>query len=87
MYVAATQWILGIRPTYRGLQIAPVIPQDWPGFTAKRLWRGVNYYITVKRAGAGNSVSLRVNGKAVDGNIVPLPENGHKEVVVEVMIT
>ncbi|MEA3348993.1 MAG: glycosyl transferase, partial [Chloroflexota bacterium] len=28
-YVAITQWILGVRPTYEGLKIAPVIPSDW----------------------------------------------------------
>ncbi len=33
-YVTITQWILGIRPAWDGLQIAPVIPADWPGFTA-----------------------------------------------------
>ena len=40
-YVAGTQWILGIRPTYRGLQIAPALPAEWPGFSATRLFRGV----------------------------------------------
>ncbi len=39
-YVAITQWILGIRPTYDGLMVAPVIPADWPGFSAVRLFRG-----------------------------------------------
>ena len=27
-YVAGTQWILGIRPTYQGLEIAPVDPAE-----------------------------------------------------------
>ena len=31
-YVAITQWILGIRPTLDGLQIAPVLPAGWDGF-------------------------------------------------------
>ena len=35
-YAAITQWILGIRPEHTGLRIAPVIPQNWPGFTATR---------------------------------------------------
>ncbi len=39
-YVAITQWILGIRPSYEGLRIAPVVPNDWSGFTATRLFRG-----------------------------------------------
>ena len=86
-YVAITQWILGIRPTYAGLQIAPVIPSDWPGFKATRVFRDVTYYISVERAGKGNTVSLTVDGKPVEGNIVPLPPTGQTEVRVEVMLT
>jgi len=85
-YVAITQWILGIRPTYTGLEIAPVIPQDWPGFTATRIFRGVTYQIQVKRVGKGNQVSLTVDGVAVDGNVVPVAENGRSQVNVQVTL-
>jgi cellobiose phosphorylase len=71
-YVAITQWILGIRPTYQGLQVAPVIPQHWEGFEAHRIYRGVEYKIVVKREGPGNNVQMSVDGVAVSGNIVPL---------------
>ena len=53
-YYAIAQWILGIRPTYDGLEIAPVIPTDWPGFTATRIFRGVTYKIAIERKGDGN---------------------------------
>jgi cellobiose phosphorylase len=86
-YVAITQWILGIRPTFEGLQIAPVIPADWPGFTATRVFRGVTYHITVKRKGAGNTASLVVDGQPVAGNVVPLPPEGTTGVTVEVALT
>jgi cellobiose phosphorylase len=86
-YVAITQWILGIRPTYTGLQIAPVIPSDWPGFKATRVFRDVTYHISVERAGEGNTVSLTVDGKPVEGNVVPLPPTDQTEVRVEVMLT
>lgn len=79
-FVAITQWILGIRPAFDGLQIAPVMPRDWSGFTSTRMYRGVKYYIDVKRTGEGNCVALTVDGKAVEGNIVPL--DGKKEVKV-----
>ena len=72
-YVAISQWILGIRPDYDGLKIAPVIPESWPGFTATRVFRGVTYRVTVRRAGPGNSVSLRVDGQPVPGNVDPAP--------------
>jgi cellobiose phosphorylase len=74
-YVAITQYILGIRPMFDGLQIAPVIPREWKAFRATRVFRGVTYDITVERAGKGNAVSLVVNGKPIDGNVVPLPKD------------
>ncbi|MBK8032869.1 MAG: glycosyl transferase [Chloroflexi bacterium] len=71
-YAAITQWILGIRPTFEGLQIAPVVPTAWSGFTATRKYRGVTYHITVRRAGPGNTVALAVDGTPVEGSIIPL---------------
>ncbi len=85
-YVAATQWILGIRPTFKGLQIAPVLPSEWPGFTARRMFRGVNYHIVVERVGPGNTVALIVDGKPVEGNIVPLPAGGTASVNVKALL-
>jgi cellobiose phosphorylase len=82
-YVTISQWILGIRPTYQGLQIAPVIPTGWPGFTATRIFRGVTYQITVRREGPGNEVSLVVDGRPLPGDIVPLPLAGTVAVSVE----
>lgn len=81
-YVAITQWILGIRPTYEGLQIAPVIPSAWEGFSAVRRFRGVRYEIQVKRKGAGNEVRLEVDGKSIDGNIIPFPAEDSRTIQV-----
>jgi len=86
-YVAITQWILGVRPTFEGLKITPVIPADWEGFTLKRVFRGVTYHIQVKHRGPGNAVSLKVDRQPIPGDIVPLPENGAKAVEVEVTLT
>ncbi len=86
-YVAATQWLLGIRPTFKGLQIAPVIPEQWPGFSATRIFRGVRYRITAERAGAGNAIALIVNGKPIDGNIIPFPADNTKIVRIHGTLT
>jgi cellobiose phosphorylase len=86
-YVAITQWLLGIRPTYQGLRIAPVIPASWSHFTVTRAYRGVTYHISVRRAGPGNAVSLAVDGQPVAGNIVPLPPAGTTDVTVEAVLT
>jgi cellobiose phosphorylase len=86
MYVAGTQWILGVRPTYKGLQIAPVIPDRWRGFKATRVFRGVRYVIEVKRVRKGNAVRLTVDGRQVAGSVVPFAAAGTKEVKVEVRL-
>lgn len=85
-YVAGTQWILGIRPTYRGLEVAPTIPESWPGFQATRIFRGVRYEIVVARQGKGRGVALTVDGKPIAGSIVPLPPAGTQQVKVEVAL-
>lgn len=84
-YVAITQYILGIRPTYTGLEVAPVVPSSWTGFTATRQFRGVTYNIKVERKGPGNQVSLTVNGAAVPGKVIPLPTGG--ETAINVVVT
>jgi cellobiose phosphorylase len=85
-YVAITQWILGIRPTYDGLQVAPVIPSAWKNFEVARMYQGVRYVILVERKGTGNQVKLEVDGKTIEGNIIPIPVNGTKEVRVHVTL-
>jgi cellobiose phosphorylase len=85
-YVAITQWILGIRPTFDGLQVAPVMPSTWNGFEAIRYYRGVRYSICVERVGAGNDLCLEVDGKAVDGTVIPLPPSGTQDVRVTAIV-
>jgi cellobiose phosphorylase len=81
-YCAITQWMLGIRAAHEGLQIAPVIPAKWRGFKATRRFRGVTFEIEIERAGAGNDVALTVDGVRLEGNTVPLPDDGRKLVLV-----
>ena len=85
-YVAITQWILGIRPTYQGLMIQPVVPESWSGFEVQRKFRGVQYVIEVVRKGPGNAVELIVNGLPVEGNIIPLPQRDTDKVDVKVIL-
>jgi len=73
MYVAATQWILGLRPEIGGLRIDPCIPRAWSGFTAVRRFRGVTYTITVanpQKVSKGVA-QMHVDGVPVAGNLLP----------------
>ena len=46
-YYAATQYLLGIRPTFTGLRVDPCIPGEWKEFSVVRKWRGSTYHIHV----------------------------------------
>jgi cellobiose phosphorylase len=92
-YVAITQWILGIRPELDGLRVEPVIPAEWPGFTATRRFRGATYEITVRRADSSSTdsssaeapCSLVVDGHPIEGTLLPLAAPG-STVRVELVI-
>lgn len=76
-YYAITQFILGIKPDYNGLEINPCIPVDWKGFEVARKFRDATYLIDIKNSGVNRGVkSITVNGKALSGNIIPLQPAG-----------
>ncbi len=77
-FVALTQWILGIRPDHDGLRVDPCLPREWEGFAAIRRFRDATYRISVRKpAGSiGRVTSLLVDGRPVDGNVVPSAEPG-----------
>jgi cellobiose phosphorylase len=85
-YVAITQWILGIRPAYNGLRVAPVLPAAWKDCKVTRKFRGTAYNIHVQRAGEGNELALMVDGVPVTGDVIPLALPGSKVVHVEVTV-
>ena len=73
-FVAISQYILGIRPDYDGIIVDPCIPSSWKEFNVTRVFQGVTYEINVKNPdnkckGIG---SLKVDGKEIQGNIIPL---------------
>jgi cellobiose phosphorylase len=86
-YYAIVQWILGIRTSLCGLEIAPVIPKKWPGFRATRKFRGVSYNIDVTRKGEGNEVAMVVDGVPVHGNLVAPPTDARTDVTVQVTLS
>jgi len=75
MYRVGYDHILGIKPTYEGLVIDPVVPGDWKGFRAERVFRGARYIIEVGNPDGVESgvASISVDGRRVSGPIVPRP--------------
>lgn len=43
MYIAVTQFILGVRPTFDGLKVNPCLPESWKSASVTRYFRGKEY--------------------------------------------
>ncbi|MBN2737664.1 MAG: glycosyl transferase [Spirochaetales bacterium] len=86
-YQAGTKYILGIRPDYEGLIIDPCIPDNWPGFSATRYFRGTKYSIQVTNPDkqCKGVKSIHVNGKKIKGQIIPWNDD-QKETIVNVLM-
>lgn len=77
-FIAISQYILGIKPEYDGLQIDPAIPTSWDGYKVTREFRGDIYKITIKNPNHVSTgvASLVVDGNEVTGNIIPYVGDG-----------
>lgn len=87
MYCTGVMHILGIKPTYEGLQIDPCIPSAWDGFRVQRMFRRTMYKITVNNPEhiSKGVKSLLVDGQEISGNVVPIypeDETHHIEVIL-----
>jgi cellobiose phosphorylase len=82
--VAASQYILGIRPEYDGLTVDPCIPCAWDGFRAKREFRGAVYHIEVKNPAHVNCGVKRILLNGTEVAKIPVQQEGSNvNVVVE----
>ena len=81
-----SQYILGIQPTLDGLKVDPCIPHTLGGFTVTRRYRGATYHIAVDNTAAVQYgvKSVAVDGKPIEGSLLPLAPEG---AVVEVQVT
>jgi cellobiose phosphorylase len=86
-FTAISQWILGIRPDYDGLRIDPCIPAEWSGFTVRRKFRGSVYVIRIANPSHVQKgiKSITVDGKPIEGNILPVFGDGLEHEVHAVM--
>ena len=86
-FVAVSQYILGVIPDWDGLKIDPSIPHEWDGFTISRQFRGATYDVTVKNPNhvCKGVVSVTVDGKAIEGNVLPVFADGKNHAVEVVM--
>ncbi len=71
--VGCVEGILGMRPDFYGLKIAPSVPKSWEYFEIDKDFRGNHLHIVVKNPGHAESGCRRltVNGKEMKGNYIP----------------
>ena len=73
-YLAATQYILGIRPELEGLRVDPCIPSGWDGFKVIRKFRGNFIHIEVHNPDhVCKGVRLmKIDGLEVEQNLIEM---------------
>ena len=77
-YQAATQYILGVRPSHEGLIIDPCVPKAWDQFMVVRKFRGATYRIQIRNPEqvCKGIAELKVDGVPIEGNCVPPAPSG-----------
>lgn len=78
-----TDYFLGIKPVYDGLMIDPCIPENWESFRVIRKFRGAIYEIDfeIENGGKGDVISIELDGKSIEGNVIPPLSDGKTHVV------
>ena len=86
-FVNVSQYILGITPDWNGLKVNPCIPSWLGNFSIHRTFRNAEYDIQVENPGRVEKgiVSMTVDGKTVEGCIIPF-EEGKKHYDVKVVM-
>ncbi len=71
--VGCVEGIMGMRPDFGGLRIAPSIPSDWKGFSIEKTFRGKKLKITVENPNRKESgcSEFYVNGEKFADNYIP----------------
>ncbi|WP_346862207.1 GH36-type glycosyl hydrolase domain-containing protein [uncultured Draconibacterium sp.] len=86
-FYTISQYILGVRPHYKGLEIDPCIPHDWKTYKISRKFRGATYKIEVINPnGSSKGVKqITLDDKPVEGNVLPIMPEGTYTVKVEMI--
>ena len=82
-WYAITQYILGIKPSYGGIEIDPCICSEWKEYKVTRRFRGSVYEITVKNPDrvCKGVREILLDGQPLNGNVVPQAPGTHTVLV------
>ena len=71
--VGCVEGILGMRPDFYGLRVAPAIPSQWDGLEIDKIFRGKQLHIHINNPGHAQSGvrKMLVNGAEVESSYIP----------------
>ncbi len=78
LFKTLSSHMLGVRADYKGLLIDPCMPSLWKTASITRTFRGARYHVTIENPeGKQTGVrSITLDGKPVEGNILPILDDG-----------
>lgn len=84
MWYTISEFILGIKPGFDGLEIDPCLPSTAKEYTVHRKFRGGEYDIHICNPEGHNKgvKSITLDGKVIEGNIIPPSAGKHQVEVV-----
>jgi cellobiose phosphorylase len=80
--MALVRYVYGLQPEMEGLRIDPCLPPSWKNPEITKMFRGTQYHIRYENHGP-RVKQILVDGKPIDGNI--LPPIGKKRCAVTVI--
>jgi len=87
MYRLIVETLLGVNLEGAQLRLAPRMPRAWDTFKVHYRYRQTVYHITIRRLapGAASGGGLRLDGRVLDGETIPLQDD-HREHAVELLL-
>jgi cellobiose phosphorylase len=84
MFRVCLDHIIGVRATYTGLLIDPVVPTAWKEFSCQRIFRGTKYIINIINPDCVEAGvrKITVDGIEIIGNIIPVSKKNKCKVEV-----
>jgi cellobiose phosphorylase len=81
MYIAVTQYIMGVKADFDGLTITPCLPDEWRQVNVKRNFRDCTYNIEIKPSENGKTY-FEEDGKIFETHKIPHIENKQQRDII-----
>ena len=73
MYIAATQYILGVKACFDGISVTPCMPSKWDKASVSRKFRDCVYNISL--VPTSDEVYIEEDGEIIKGNFIRHKDN------------